>query len=295
MQRKIIWLVMSCLMVLLLLSGCGIPQEDYDAVAAERDATQAQVASLQSELNKAQSQIEVLESDLTAMESDLATAQVPTSVPETAPEVVQEKAKDIESIMGRAEGLDIHVGAVVHEGETVAIACQADDYTIFRDYLIALEESGRFTTPVIPPEGYPYVKGGTITLEPKYQYIDMPAVHYEANQAPTPMTDRAAIAILVSIAEKSGIDIDPNAGKFVIPSAWLSEEKVGGGTYQVLSFRNIRLQGDYGSVMAFLSDLDSCTTLKTLILTRVSISQTEVHGKIETTATLDVDIYSVES
>ena len=43
-----------CIMVptvILLVTGCGIPQEDYDSVVAERDDAQAQVTSLQSELS----------------------------------------------------------------------------------------------------------------------------------------------------------------------------------------------------------------------------------------------------
>ena len=41
------------LLVLLFVVGCGIPQETYDAVLAERDEAQAKVASLQSGLDKA--------------------------------------------------------------------------------------------------------------------------------------------------------------------------------------------------------------------------------------------------
>lgn len=56
-MKKVAWLLVSCLIVLLLLSSCGIPQADYDAVVAERDAAQAQGSSLQSDLNKAQSEL----------------------------------------------------------------------------------------------------------------------------------------------------------------------------------------------------------------------------------------------
>ena len=221
--------------------------------------------------------------------------QVPTSAPETAPDVVQEKVKDIESIMGRAEGLGIHVEAVAHEGEIMTITCQADDYTTFRDYLIALEESGRFSMVAPPSESFSYITGGAIELEPKYQYIDMPAVYYEVNLALAPMTASDAIAILVGIAEGSGIDIDPNVGKLRIAPATIRQVKAAGNTYQVLSFRNIQLQGDYEDVMAFISDLDSRKTLRTMILTRVVIIQIEAYGKIETAATVDVDIYTIES
>ena len=71
--------------------------------------------------------------------------------------------------------------------------------------------------------------------------------------------------------------------------------KAAGNTYKVLSSVNIQLKGDYEDVMAFISDLDSRKTLKTMILKRVLIGQVDVNGKTETTATVDVDIYTTES
>ncbi len=72
---------------------------------------------------------------------------------------------DLETIRGEAAELGVQVGSITHEGERVTVVCQADDYVTFREYLAALEESGRFATPIPPPEGYPYTKGGTIKLE----------------------------------------------------------------------------------------------------------------------------------
>ena len=121
----------------------------------------------------------------------------------------------------------------------------------------------------------------------------------KVNSALTLITDSGdAIATLVGIAEKSGIDVDPDSGKLVVPSAEVGEEKVGGGTYQVFSFKNISVQGDYGNVMAFISDLDSGETQETIVLRRVDIRQIEVKGEgegvttTETVATLDVDLYT---
>jgi len=108
--------------------------------------------------------------------------------------------------------------------------------------------------------------------------------------------DAKAIARIVGIAEKSGIDTD--SGKLVVPQAKSKEEKVGGGTYQVFSFTNISVQGDYSNVMAFISDLDSGETQETIVLRRVDIKQIEVKGegegvtRTETVATLDVDLYT---
>jgi len=134
------------------------------------------------------------------------------------------------------------------------------------------------------------------------------AEYDEANLSLAPMTDSEAIAILVSIAEKSGIDIDGD--KFNVPPAnpkGGKEEKVGGGTYKVWSFKNVSAQGSYDSVMAFIADLDSGEAQKTMVLKRVAIRQIEVQvvsgevsegeepkieTKIETVATLDVDLYT---
>ena len=104
-----------------------------------------------------------------------------------------------------------------------------------------------------------------------------------------------AIGVIVGIAKKSGVAIAP------FSQTAHRDEKVGGGTYQVLSFRNISVQGDYGNIMAFISDLDSGTTLETMVLKKVTINQIEVGGegeeeeevtRTETAASLDIDLYT---
>ena len=104
--------------------------------------------------------------------------------------------------------------------------------------------------------------------------------------------DARAIYVIVGIAEKSGVAIDP------FSQAARRDEKVGGGTYQVLSFRNISVHGDYDNIMAFISDLDSGTTRETMVLKKVTINQIEIESegdgetRTETAATLDVDLYT---
>ncbi len=132
----------------------------------------------------------------------------------------------------------------------------------------------------------------------------------EVNLALTPLAVPDALEMLVGIARESGIDTDPASGKFDIPPASITvkEEKVGGGSYQVLSFGNINVQGDYTNVMAFIADLDSGKTLETMVLKNVDISQTETEIETgteaetetetvtvtETTAILQVDIYTTK-
>ena len=122
-----------------------------------------------------------------------------------------------------------------------------------------------------------------------------------ANIALAPMTDSDAIAKLVKIAEKSGIDISPDSDNLIIPSAVPREEVVGEGNYKIWTFKNISVQGDYDSVMTFISDLDAGMTQQTIVLKRLTIDQFETTNvnedfeeeiETEAKATLDVDIYT---
>jgi hypothetical protein len=71
---------------------------------------------------------------------------------------------DIGVIIAEADKLGVEVGAITHGGGEISISCSAGDYLSFRAYLAALAESGRFTTPIPPPEGYPYTRSGHIKL-----------------------------------------------------------------------------------------------------------------------------------
>jgi Tfp pilus assembly PilM family ATPase len=74
---------------------------------------------------------------------------------------------DLTAIRKLAAGLGIELQTINDTGSVISFYCGAPDYNTFRSFIKALEDNGRFTTPVIPPEGYPYIKGGTITLSPK--------------------------------------------------------------------------------------------------------------------------------
>ncbi len=107
----------------------------------------------------------------------------------------------------------------------------------------------------------------------------------------TPKTDIEAIALLVGIAKKSGIDTGENAGRFSVPPVTPGSRTVGGGSYQLLSFKGISVQGNYDSVMAFIVDLDSGETLENMVLTMVKLN-VEGGEQAEAQATVDVDIYT---
>ena len=130
-----------------------------------------------------------------------------------------------------------------------------------------------------------------IVAKPLADKEKLQAEYDAVNSALASVTDDAeAIAIIVGIAEKSGIDVDPDSDKLIVPSAALREEQVGGSTYQVFSFKSVSAKGSYDNVMAFISDLDSGATpeAKTMVLKRVTINQIE----IETQVTLDIDLYT---
>ncbi|MFC2005261.1 hypothetical protein ACFLUY_03450, partial [Chloroflexota bacterium] len=105
---------------------------------------------------------------------------------------------------------------------------------------------------------------------------ELQAEYDAANLALAPMTDTNAIAMLVALAEENGLDIDKAADKFRVPTAGLGGTTVGGGSYQLISFRDIHAQGKYDDVMAFVSALDSGIRLENMVLTRLVTDEVEV-------------------
>ena len=76
--------------------------------------------------------------------------------------------EDLTAIRNIAQTLGVQLQPITDAGSTITFSCEAPDYVTFRDFIAVLEKSGRFATPVIPPEGYPYVKGGAIKLTPQH-------------------------------------------------------------------------------------------------------------------------------
>jgi len=138
-----------------------------------------------------------------------------------------------------------------------------------------------------------------ILSKPLTSVAELEADYERVTNALTPMEEEVLLEKLVSIAEDSGIDVAKESNQFNIPAPGQPiERKVGEGSYQVLSFKSIKVQGTHENVMAFISNLDSGETLPTLVLIRVNISHSTVEGEgeeetgTEASATLDVDIYS---
>ncbi|GAI27050.1 unnamed protein product, partial [marine sediment metagenome] len=98
MKRKVL-IGMALLLVVPLLFGCGIPQEDYDAAVAEKDATQVQVVSLQSDLAAAQSDLATAQSGLEAAESATASAESQLSSLKSQVAALQKELSEKESTL----------------------------------------------------------------------------------------------------------------------------------------------------------------------------------------------------
>ena len=127
--------------------------------------------------SEAMSKTAVLEARYTAINNELQRRQAVIKSYEPLQKAINEYhtivdmgggfTEDVRVINSNAEELGIEVESINHEGSRITVACQADNYTAFREYKTALEESGRFSSVSRPLEQYGYVKGGTIKLEPK--------------------------------------------------------------------------------------------------------------------------------
>ncbi len=120
-------------------------------------------------------------------------------------------------------------------------------------------------------------KQSVIAAKPLPLADNLKAEYDLVKQALNPVTDYAVLEILVKIAKASGINVADEAGKFNIPPpSKIIEVKIGDGKYQVLPIRNIKVQGKYDDVLAFVADLDAGKTLPTMVLKKAVISQVAV-------------------
>ncbi len=74
MRKGIALFVTTLLLSLLLMTGCGGAQGEYDAVVADRDAAKAQVSSLQAEVTSLQTELNELQASLNETQMALDTA-----------------------------------------------------------------------------------------------------------------------------------------------------------------------------------------------------------------------------
>jgi hypothetical protein len=73
LRRRLLVSVM--LLASLVVVGCGIPQEDYDAVVADLNKAQQELQSVKAELDKTEADLTDTEADLADTEAELMTAK----------------------------------------------------------------------------------------------------------------------------------------------------------------------------------------------------------------------------
>jgi len=70
------WIIATVTMFLVFMAiGCGIPQEEYDAVILERDSLQAELEQAKNELNNKKTELQTVQTELTSIQAELASAQ----------------------------------------------------------------------------------------------------------------------------------------------------------------------------------------------------------------------------
>jgi hypothetical protein len=75
MSKKWLLVCIPLLSIALLVTGCGVPKEDYDAVIAERDSAQAEIQSVKAELTASQANVSELTSSLDGATAELQAAK----------------------------------------------------------------------------------------------------------------------------------------------------------------------------------------------------------------------------
>jgi len=111
------WFLVSVTLLLLgLVVGCGIPQEQYDAVLAERDQAQQELQSLKAELATAQGQVSGLTSNLGKTKSELEAAQ---SELETAQSELETTKAELETVRTDLTKAQTDFAAFKHDLESV--------------------------------------------------------------------------------------------------------------------------------------------------------------------------------
>jgi len=134
---------MAVLLVSLSAVGCGIPQEEHDAVVAERNAAKAQVVSLQGDLDEAESRIDVLEGNLAATEGDLADTESELATVEEERDKAQ---SDLQAAKSRASSAESAASKAKSE-----LAAVQGDYEAASTELAEIKE-------VYPPRDFSSMK-----------------------------------------------------------------------------------------------------------------------------------------
>lgn len=143
------WFLVGMMFLLLpwLLVGCGVAQELYDAVVAERDSLVADLQSFQGELDAAKLKVQSVQSELEALKLELGSA---SSELESATAELETAKSELGSIESKLTTKESELQSVQSELETVKLELE--------ETLTQLIEA---QAPVAPPP--PEVEGQTYT------------------------------------------------------------------------------------------------------------------------------------
>ncbi len=122
-------------------------------------------------------------------------------------------------------------------------------------------------------------KTTAVVKKPLPSMEQLQAKYDAVNEALEPMETPKVLKEIVDIARESGIDVNPESSKFYIPPASGSKQKeMTQRTYSVLSFDNIRAQGDFDTVMNFIANFDAGSTpeTETMIIRKVDLDWVQI-------------------
>jgi len=104
LMKRTIMVGMVLILMLFLLSSCGVPQEDYDRVSSDLATAQAEIQSLQGDLTAVRGDLTKAEGDLATVRGDLTKAQAQIQSLQSDKEATEEKRTEA---LAYAEFVDI--------------------------------------------------------------------------------------------------------------------------------------------------------------------------------------------
>ena len=111
-MKRTIMVGMVLILMLFLLSSCGVPQEDYDGVSSDLATAQAEIQSLQGDLTAVRGDLTKVQDDLAAAQADLTKAQAQIQSLQSNEEVTEGKRAEA---LAYAEYLDMALYTVWKE------------------------------------------------------------------------------------------------------------------------------------------------------------------------------------
>jgi len=128
----------ALILMLLLITSCGVPHEEYAKVSSDLAVAQTQIQSLQGDLTKAQTQIQSLQSELSAKKTELSAMESEVGATKSDLEAEQEK---LAQGRARIEILNaIFIPAITGELDRMTEAESLNYFLEWRDTVNAVED-----------------------------------------------------------------------------------------------------------------------------------------------------------